>query len=144
MKIMDNDEIPFDVSQHWQVFQLTSDIDHAADPSARLGFYRLQRGSGEALGGPMLVDIVSGDQAVAKIVYEDIPLAYIEHPTDQERAALLETFKQTAEELNEDERDGGLFDEMQARTRAAAIIRLRLAPLGLRSDWENRSFAHGD
>ena len=139
-----NDEIPFEVPHHWQVCQLTSDIDHAADRSARLGFYRLQRGSGEALGGPMLVDIARGDQAVAKIVYEDIPLAYIEHPTEQERAALLKIFKQTAEELNEDERDGGLFDEMQARRRAAAIIRLRLAPLGLRSDWENKSFAHDD
>lgn len=139
-----NDEIPFDVPHHWQVCQLTSDIDHPEDLNARMGFYRLQRGSGESLGGPMLVDIARGDQAVVKIVYEDIPLAYIEHPTEQERAALLETFKQTAEELNDDERDGGLFDEIQARTRAAAIIRFRLAPLGLRSDWENKSFAHGD
>lgn len=59
-----------------------------------------------------------------KIVYEGITVTYIEHPTDQERGALPETCKQTADELNDNEQDGGgLSDEVQARTRAAAIIR---------------------
>ena len=139
-----NDEIPFDVPHHWKVFQLAAPDGIEAGRVNRMGFYRLQRGSGEALTGPMFLDVANGDLAVAKIIYEDTPLAYIEHPTDQERAALLEIFKQAAEELSDDERDGGLFDEAQARTRAAAIIRLRLAPLGLRNDWTTKGNADGD
>jgi hypothetical protein len=130
-----NEEISFDVPHLWMVFQLAFP-DNEVGKVERMGIYRLQRGSGELLAGPMFVDLANGGRAQAKIVYEDIPLVYIEQPTDQERTALLETFKQAAKELNDDERDGGLLDMAQASTRAAAIIRLRLTTLGLRNDWK--------
>lgn len=129
-----NDQAQLDLLHHWQVCQLTPPAGIEFALGDHLGIYRLQRGNGEALTGPMFLDVAKGDQSIAKIVFEETPLAYIKHPTDQERSELLEMFKQAADELNNDERDGGIFDKDQARTRAVAFVRLRLAQIGLRND----------
>ena len=129
--MIEDDDISFDRPMEWQVFKL--DMGTTLPAGMRVGIYRFQRGTGESLTGPTLMDICSEDgSSQVKILFGEEPLALIDGPSAQQREALLQTMVEVARELNEEEMDGGNFNVDQARGRAGALVR-SILPKYLRS-----------
>ena len=121
----EDDDISFERPQDWQVFKLN--IGDKLPAVMHIDIYRFQRGSGESLTGPTLIDISSSEStSQAKILFGEEPLVLINQPTPQQREALLQTMVAVAKVLNDEEMDAGLFDADQARLRAAALVRSML------------------
>ena len=121
----EDDDISFERPQDWLVFKLN--IGDKLPAGMHIDIYRFQRGSGESLTGPTLIDISSSEStSQAKILFGEEPLVLIDQPTPQQREALLQTMVAVAKVLNDEEMDAGLFDADQARLRAAALVRSML------------------
>lgn len=90
----------------------------------RSNTYRIQRGTGESLTGPTLINLVGEDGAAqVKILYGQQLLVLINDPSSKQQEGLLQVMTATADALNEEEMDGGQFETDQARLRAGAIAR---------------------
>lgn len=119
------DDISFDSPHEWRVFKF--DAGSQLPAGTRMDIYRLQRGSGESVTAPVLLDLSSDDSSSqAKIVFGDEPLALIHQPTTQQRDALLQTMVAVARVLNDEEMGGKSFDLDTARIRAGALVRSML------------------
>jgi hypothetical protein len=122
----DDSDISFDVPRLWQVCKLN--LGTPLPAGMRMEIYRFQRVNGEALTGPTLVDVCDAEGASqVKILFEKNPLVLIDSPSNQQRQALLQIMANVANELNDEELDGGLYDSDQARNRAMAMVRSMLS-----------------
>ena len=118
------DDISLDSPREWRVFKL--DAGSQLPAGTRMDIYRLQRGSGESVTAPILLDLSSDDSSQAKIVFGEEPLALIDQPSTQQREALLQTMVAVAKVLNDEETNAEPLNLDQARERAGALMRSML------------------